>query len=355
MSITSSARATADHRAPSALEAALNAARKRIEVHDDELKEARRRRKLLGDALRDEFGGRIYFNGSVAHGDALFPLTDVDLGVVVPNKDGRYGRGKVGPTELEERAAAAIRRALQRDFPKLRVEWRDRKRSILVSFGDPVTPGQKDFTADVITAIDNEAGDGLYIPRFTSWDRSDPEGHTEMIRVRNEITNSAFARIVRLLKHWSRTHKKPLCTWNIKALALGVIYSETRMIDGLRSWFDHAIDELQDGLTEDPAGVAERPIPLPDDWTIAQVLVELREAAKGLRNAVRYEDEGYPALALDELAKVFNDPDMLPGPTLRDLDADIARRAKAVTPNDGTAPLTATSTTPTFQRRAWGV
>jgi hypothetical protein len=348
-------RLAADPPAQSHLEVALNEARKRVQVHDDELKEARRRRKIIGDALKAEFGGRIYFNGSVAHGDALYPLTDVDLGIVVPNNDGKYGPGKVGPSELQDRAAAAIRPALQRDYPKLRVDWRDRKRSILVSFGDPVTPGQKDFTADVITAIDDTTGAGLYIPRFTSWDRSDPEEHTEMIRTRNEITNSSFARVVRLLKHWARTHKKPLCTWNIKALALGVLYSETRMLDGLRVWFDHAIDELQVGLTTDPAGVAERPIPLPDGWTMTEVLVELRDAAKGLRNAVRYEDEGYPALALDELAKVFNDPEMLPGPSLKDLDADIARRAKAVAPSDGTAPLTATSSSPTFPRRAWGI
>ena len=104
------------------------------------------------DALEREFGGRCYVNGSVAHGDALTPLTDIDLGVIVPNEDGIYGPGRRGPAELQERAAAAIRRELEDDFPNLRISWVGRRRAVFVQFGDPVTPGQKDFTADVITA-----------------------------------------------------------------------------------------------------------------------------------------------------------------------------------------------------------
>ena len=65
---------------PLTLEQHLVEARHRIQVSEDELREARRRRRLLSDALVAEFpGSATYLNGSVAHGDALTPLTDVDL------------------------------------------------------------------------------------------------------------------------------------------------------------------------------------------------------------------------------------------------------------------------------------
>lgn len=151
----------------SVLETALEDARHRIEVSDAELSEARRRRDQIGIALKREFpGSKTYNNGSVAHGDALNPLNDVDLGVVIPNPGGLYGPGRRGPAELQDRAAEAIRRDLGQLYDDLRVEIRGHKRSILVRFREPVTPGQPDFTADVIVAIDNPNGQGLFIPRW---------------------------------------------------------------------------------------------------------------------------------------------------------------------------------------------
>src|SRR5688572_13695389 len=92
------------------LENILNAARIRIQVSDEELAEARKRRAAIASVLRAEFpGSRTYVNGSIAHGDALTPLTDVDLGVVVPDPDNQYGPGLKGPKDLKARAADAIR------------------------------------------------------------------------------------------------------------------------------------------------------------------------------------------------------------------------------------------------------
>lgn len=120
----------------------LEQTRLRIEVTDEELEEARRRRDLLGAALLDEFpDSRIYVNGSVAHGDALDPLTDIDLGVVVAEAKHTRGPGKKRCADLQERAATAIRAALKEEFPDLRVEWKARKRSILVRFHKAVTAG----------------------------------------------------------------------------------------------------------------------------------------------------------------------------------------------------------------------
>jgi hypothetical protein len=136
------------------LEDQLDEGRRNLDVTLDELREARRRRGLLFKALLDVFpGARCYINGSVAHGDANTPLTDVDLGVVV--EIAGYGPTGYGPVGLMELARDAIKEHLKDEFENLVVTIEGQKRAVLVRFGDPVTPGQKDFTADVIIALDH--------------------------------------------------------------------------------------------------------------------------------------------------------------------------------------------------------
>ena len=317
-------------RRPRSLEQLLHDARQRVEVKEIELDETRRRRKLIDTALREEFpGSRIYYNGSIAHGDALTPLGDVDLGVVVFEAVDSHGPGKKGPANLQERAANAIRKALKNEFPSVVVEWRDRKRSILVKFASPVSRFTQDFTADVIVAIENTGAEGLYIPRFSYWDRAHPEEHTRLVRNAIDNTEVAFARIVRLLKHWNRSNSAPLCSWNVKALALGCITEPMEMVDGLSQWFDYSISELENGLTEDPAGVAEKPIKLNADMTRTEVLNSLREARGRLERAVALQTAGYPLQAHEQLARMFNDPEMLPYPEEAAVRKEVDRKYAA--------------------------
>lgn len=310
------------------LEELLEEARQRIQVTEPELAEARRRRDAIGAALLAEFpGSRPYVNGSVAHGDALTPLTDVDLGIVVAGLDGIYGPGLRGPADLKQRAADAIRRELKAEYGDLRVEVEGRKRSILVRFRDPVAPGRPDFTADVIVAIDNPSGAGLYIPRYESWDRSDPEKHTALVLAAIAASQVTYARVVRLLKHHSRCHDKPMCSWHLKALALGCLTQPMTLVAGLLTFFRYAADQLAMEETPDPAGVAPHPIK-----TIKprrEVVRFLRDAAERLQRAIDLEAAGYGVLAHDELAKLFNDEQMLPRPDQNAVRAQEAARVMA--------------------------
>ena len=337
---------------PTSLEHILDAARRRIEVTDAELKVARERRDMLADALAEEFpGSTVYINGSIAHGDALDPLTDVDVGVIVAEAIDSHGPGKRGCGDLQERAANAIKKALRPEFENLRVEFRDRKRSILVRFGDPVTAGQDDFTADVIVAIDNTDPDdnrGLWIPRYSGWDRSAPQEHTRLVRVANASSVSAYAQTVRLLKHWNRANGRPLCSWNIKALALGVLTSRRPLVKSLTVWFDHAISSLRVGLTEDPAGVATKPISVNEEMTRTEVVNRLEKARRLLQDAIDLERDGYMTMSHESLAKMFNDPQMLPHPDADRLRAEAvtkfqADRAKAAKVVPGVGSVAATS------------
>lgn len=337
------------------IEQVVNTARTKIQVTEEELAEARRRRTAIANALHTEFpDSRHYYNGSVAHGDALTPLTDVDLGIVITDPDHEYGPGKKGPTQLQERAAAAIRRELADTYEDLRIEFRGRKRSILIRFRDPIRAGLPDFTADVIVAIDNLSGEGLYIPRFTGWDRSAPEGHTRMIAEANKRTEALFARTIRLLKHWNRMNGDTLCTWNIKALALGAGIVSGSLITALRSWFDHAIDSLQQGETMDPAGVSDKPIKL--KGTRTEVLGRLRDASARLEKAVDLDQAGFPVLACKELADMFNDPNMLPVPAHADLLREGVRfHAKPSSKFGVPALVTSTPAPAVTPVRSWGM
>lgn len=342
----------------------LEEARHRIEVSDPELDEARKRRSALTSALRAEFpGARTYVNGSIAHGDALTPLTDVDLGVVVPDTDNEYGPGKQGPKQLKDRAAKAIRTGLKDDYGDLAVEVEGRKRSILVRFRDPVAPGQPDFTADVIVAIDNADARGLYIPRFQSWDRAHPEHHTELVLSANQTSKSTFARVVRLIKHWNCRNSKPLCSWNIKALALDCITTPTALLPAIREWFRCAIEQLFVSETPDPARVAKNPIKLNEKMTRTEVVRRLSRALERLDRAIQLEKAGYPLLAHDELAKFFNDADMLPAPDPAAVRHEEARRVTDQKKKDtqvygAPALLTGTGVAAGTERsnvRSWGI
>src|SRR5215218_137708 len=248
------------------LESLIDDARAQIEVTEDELDEARDRRRKIASALLTAFpGSRIYVNGSIAHGDAITPLNDIDVGVVVADAAKDYGPGRRGPRDLMERARDAIREHLGGEFPNLTITIEGQRRAVLVRFGDPVTPGQQDFTADVIVAIDNPDGPGLFIPNLfvdglyvNGWERSDPETHLELVKAAIKATEVVFARTVRLLKYWSRRHSKPICSWNIKVFALDCVTEPMPLAEAMQAFFGYAAEELRQnqGLTPDPAHVA---------------------------------------------------------------------------------------------------
>ncbi|MFI5494535.1 hypothetical protein [Actinoplanes sp. NPDC051859] len=326
------------------LEELLDEGRHTLEVTPEELAEARSRRNQINDALRDAFpDSRSYINGSVAHGDANTPLTDVDQGVVVADA-GDYGPGRQEATPLMEAAREAIRDHMAGDYEKLRVTIEGRKRSVLISFGDPVTPGQDDFTADVIVAIDNTDDAGLWIPNRdidAGWDRSHPEKHTESVWDAIERTDKMFAKVIRLLKHWRDRHGKPLHSWNVKALALECIADEPyTLLEGLDRFFTHATDAIGEGFTEDPAGVSD-PIKLP--MSRKDVRWRLQVARDHITEAIAHEEAGRSALAQHELHLV------LPG-VVADSDAADLRREEVGRLRAGATLITTAAPTLT---RGW--
>jgi hypothetical protein len=314
-------------KAPRKLEGLLDDARAEIAVTDEELTEARDRRDRIKNALRRVFpGSDTYDCGSVAHGDANTPLKDVDTGVVVAGGEEDHGPDVEGPRALMEDARDAIRDELKNDYPNLRVTVEGQTHAVEVSFGDPVDVDEDDFTADVIVTVDNTEGAGIYIPDLPNdgWEPSHPIEHTRLMREGNRATGSVLARAVRLLKYWNGRHGNPLCSWNIKVLALESITKKMPLAKALLAFFEHAAKSLRNGLTEDPAGVSD---PIEVNLPMDEVLDRLDDGRDLVEEAINAEEEGRPYLAQHKLAQLL--PDIVPDADVDDLRAEEIEQQQA--------------------------
>jgi hypothetical protein len=308
----------------------LEEARSRIAVEDDVLKTARERRDLIRTILEEEFAAlRTFGSGSLAHGTQNSPLADADLGVVLDRR-AYLGLGPDGDgtKEIVDEVRAALRKRLKEHYPEARF-YLGGRRSIKVTFNDPVSFEADDFTADVIVALTREEG-GLWIPNLkkNEWEPSHPEKHTELVVNRNKATKYTFARVIRLAKHANSKHSQTIPSFNLTALALGCIEEKVSMQVGLSTLFRHAADSLKEGPTEDPAGISgEIRVNTPRRKDAADKFKKLAELSE---EAVALEDDGETTQAQKAWSQVL--PDAVDPPNDEDLKA---RYAKALGEGNG--------------------
>lgn len=266
------------------LEHLLIAIDHQVSVTSVEYTEAKDRLRVLSSALSKEFGSRVYVNGSIAHGDALSPLNDVDLGVILREPWATNER-RHSPSRIMKHTCEVIETLASAHYPGLSADFTDQKRAVVVNFGSDTKKQHYEFTADVIVALDNTEDVGVFIPNLqrNTWDRSDPIKHSEIIRQANFATNSSFNAVVRIAKQWNRKVEQPLSSWNIKALALSCILRPTPLLEGVHSFFRYARDTLSHGLTPDPAGIGP---PIGLERQKDEVLACLDDACKVLDRAI---------------------------------------------------------------------
>ncbi len=305
-----------------ALDDWLSERAERVAATPAELAVAESRAQAVTEALAAIYpGADVYQTGSIAHGDALSPLNDVDLGVILTNRpDLGPDPGQSGPQEEMRRTAARLADLLRPQFPNVTADPNN-KRSIVLEFNDPATPGADDFTCDVIIALEQpgrprisrtkpdkaKPDRTLLIPNTgvsAGWDENDPRGHVELLRQADAASGGSFSRTVRLVKHWrSGQSEKPFYSWNIKTLALEAGADSTQPFEGLYRFFLHALYSVAEGPTENP-GSANFPPP-----TVAadrlEVTRQLIEALRTLRRARMYALANMPLEAEAELRGLF--------------------------------------------------
>lgn len=285
----------------------LRNAEKRIAITPAEYAEAQNRLRVLKAALTEGVQERVYVNGSIEHGDAITPLKDIDLGVIIGDPVASIER-QHSPVKMMTIVGEKIMNFANEHYPGMSISFAGQKRSIVVRFGGPSHSERMIFTADVIVALDYAEGQGVLVPNLLTdaWDRSDPVRHTELIRDANLLSDFSLNRVVRIAKQWNRVNGGPLSSWNIKALALACLTRPISVTEGLHTFFHFAADSLKSGLTPDPAGIAS---PISLEVPRSQVLRCLRRACDAIDEAIVSAESGDSSKAFHLLQAVFVFPD----------------------------------------------
>ncbi|MBT3152733.1 nucleotidyltransferase [Streptomyces sp. CHD11] len=275
---------------------------RRIAITDNEYAEAKERLNMLSSALAEGFGQEVYVNGSIAHGDALSPLSDIDLGVVLGEPWAARER-RHSPGVIMKRACEVIETLAGKRYPGISADFAEQKRAVVVQFGD-AKKSYYDFTADVIVALDYREGRGVLIPNLQrqGWDRSDPIRHSELIRLANASSDLSFNAVVRIVKQWNRATGQPLSSWNIKALALSCITRPTTLTEGLYTFFHYAKQALSSGLTPDPAGIGP---PIGLEMRRSKVLAYLNNACDAFDRVIENAASGRLLETCESLREIF--------------------------------------------------
>jgi hypothetical protein len=289
----------------------LNDIRAQIAADETVLKEAKDRRDLAAEAGMGIDGALRWFrSGSVAHGTVNKPVTDADSGLVLDRRNERYaklgpdGEGE-GPDEVCDEVAKLVGDKVREQYPKAKVL--QSRRGLEIKYNEPLN-ADEDPTVDLIVTLTRKDADGLWIPDRddNTWSASHPEKHTELFTGDSKELRALRARVARLAKAWNKQFEeddRPLSSFNIVTLAWEYVKdSSVSLDDALAGWFRYAHDELDNGETEDPAGVSE-PIRLLLDKDI--VVKRLGSAADRLEHALANEDD--EDAIRDDLATVFPD------------------------------------------------
>lgn len=283
--------------------------RKKIAAKPEVLSEAIARRKAV-EAAAMKFPGaaRTYSAGSVAHLTVNHPVTDADAGLVLDRRAypelGPDGGGE-GPWETVAELRGVVADEVSETYPDVEVETH--KRGLLVSFSEPLEDDQ-DPTVDMILTLNREDADGLWIPNLKTgtWNASHPEKHTEVFTSGTKELRVLRARVSRIAKAWNCQWDKDdraLSSFNIQALAYEFATDEDLAFEeAVAGWFEYAAEELEQGLTNDPAGVSPPIALLLDKGTVTN---RLKKAAEKLQDALLHDDD--PDAVREILAGVFRD------------------------------------------------
>ncbi len=153
---------------------------KKVNADDEELKEARHRRRETLHICGD-FGGVLdtYVSGSVAMGVAVDPVVDADGGLILDRRSypdlGPDGGGAT-PSEVVAQLHGFVGPKIREIWPKATVH--DMKRGITVRMHAPMWSGADPFV-DVVVAMNRKEQIGLWIPNLVAnrWDASHPQRH----------------------------------------------------------------------------------------------------------------------------------------------------------------------------------
>jgi hypothetical protein len=268
----------------------------RLELNENEQRDASRRQNDLRDNLRDSIAiNRDFLTGSYKRFTKTKPLKDVDVFCVLnEEKEGHFL--KTPSRNLLEH----FRAILSEKYGKENVLIG--RRSVTVSFGVKDTESDdKVMSIDVVPAF--EIKEGYKIPDPLSkddWTKTDPEIHTEKATAANKAFNEQWKPLVKMIKKWNEFHGKPIKpSFLIEVMALEILYPPFKggYEYELKSFFWTAKERIRD-VWEDPAGLGQPVSDQMDETKCVQAEKELILAGKNAERAILLNKNGNTGEAL---------------------------------------------------------
>lgn len=279
-----------------------------------QLKEARRRRDLFGEA----FGGEedvteTFPSGSLARGTILEPIHDVDI-VMLFEADAHPEWGQPGDSARDALGdvAARVNMLLGATNGTIAREVRlasARNHAVKCFLDDP--DAELPFTVDAMPAL--AQGDGtLLIPesRSSRWIAADPRDLIRRVAERHKRWNR-FVPLVRVLKHWNASVARAgMRSLVVEVLAYNCIPDAYSTADGaehrpdaLSRFFTAAVVAIDEPVS-DPAGLCGVIQP---DLDVEVARGALQDASDGAYLALAAERRGDTDAAICQWRKVLGD------------------------------------------------
>ncbi|MGW0702129.1 SMODS domain-containing nucleotidyltransferase [Streptomyces sp. NPDC002867] len=233
-----------------------------------------------------------FLQGSFARKTMLKPLKDVDMVIRMHPRLKEILRRPGGPAH----AMHLIREALADEYPEAQFDVDDAPAHALqVTFPD------LDFTFDLVPALDEDAGEIVYIADRENdiWEWCNTRTLNRITSTRNQATGGRFVHQVRMLKSYKKDHAilGDTCGLLWEALAYDAVTGPLEHSQALAVTLAHAAQAVTRPVL-DPTGVDD----LTADWTIAQrtaYATALATAARRAAEARRLEEDGQHAAAIE--------------------------------------------------------
>lgn len=266
--------------------------RSRLELTDQEQKDASRRHQEIRDYLKTKFDiENDFLTGSYKRWTKTKPLKDVDIFCVLGEKE-RHRRQKP-PGEL----LAAFADALIEKYGRDNVS--KQRRSVSVSFG--VKPDENEETDGKIMSFDVvpafSKGDNYEIPdtaTSSGWTETNPQVHYDLAVEAQKKYDNAWKGIVRMTKKWNAFHGKPIKpSFLIEVMALELLHAPFG--GNYRYEIKAFLASLADRLDEtwsDPAKLGPPVSDSMDATSRAAARQVLRTASDHAARAIQLEKQG---------------------------------------------------------------
>lgn len=275
----------------------------RLELTEQEQKDASRRQTDIREFLREQFEIETDFlTGSYARWTKTKPLKDVDIFFVLAKAEAAY-RGKKPSVVLDKFRVALAPRYGERNVSPGR-------RSVQVDFGIQAVEDATDdqvMSVDVVPAF--RAASHYEIPdRVTEeWVATDPEVHAELATKANQDFSEEWKPLVKMIKKWNHATGKPVkpsFLLEVMALELFVPPFQGGYPYELKGFFATAADRVGE-VWSDPAKLGPPVSDQMDSLKVQPAAEALRKAEEAATRAIRLAQAGREWDAVREWRNLF--------------------------------------------------